>query len=51
MMLTQYQLGEKNGKADKMAGISPRSSRLWQRDYRIGYSDGYWKAKGKPKKW
>ena len=50
-MLSQYQLGAKNGKRDAQEGISPRSSRLWQRDYRNGYSDGYWKARGRPKKW
>ena len=50
-MLTQYQLGVKNGKKDAINNVPPRGSRLWQADYRKGYSDGYWKARGKPTKY
>ena len=48
-MLTQYQLGMKNGKKDAQEGNPARSSRQWANPYRVGYSDGYWRGRGSKK--
>lgn len=43
--VAEYMSAYRDGIADARAGIQARSSRLWSRAYRWGYSDGY--ARGK----
>jgi hypothetical protein len=46
----QYIAGLRDGKAAFING-DLTGSREWSSEYKRGYSDGYWKAKGRPKKW
>lgn len=46
----QYLAGYRDGQAAFQNG-GLTGSREWSSDYRAGFSDGYWKAKGRPKTW
>jgi len=49
--MAQYMAGKRDGSADFKLGQEANGHREWSAAYRKGYSDGWWSARGRPKKY